>query len=179
MIKRLSILIIAVMLIPAFISAQEQTYMRPDGKFYKSNKVPTSYEVMKVKHEPKVNVNSQAPQFGPLAGVDGLLDTLFYPRPATGNSNFGVFGQDVFIQWFEAPADLTIKGFAFLSTDDAGVANGAVLEGKIVSVNLTKEELLALPVGLDGYYEATGNGFNNTGFPFRFHITIEHRVNRS
>lgn len=161
MIKRLSILLIAVMLIPAFISAQEQTYMRPDGKFYKSNKVPTSYEVMKVKHEPKVNVNSQAPQFGPLAGVDGLLDTLFYPRPATGNSNFGVFGQDVFIQWFEAPADLTIKGFAFLSTDDAGVANGAVLEGKIVSVNLTKAELLALPVGLDGYYEATGNGFNN------------------
>ena len=36
MIKRLSILLIAVMLIPAFISAQEQTYMRPDGKFYKS-----------------------------------------------------------------------------------------------------------------------------------------------
>ena len=45
------------------------------------------------------------------------------------------------MQWFKAPADLTIKGFAFLSTDDAGVANGAILEGKIVSVNWTEEQL--------------------------------------
>ena len=162
MIKRLSILIIAVMLIPAFTSAQEQTYMRPDGKFYKSDKVPTSYEVMKMKHLPKENVNTQAPQSGPLAGVDGLLDTLFYPRPATGNSNFGVFGKDAFLQWFKAPADLTIKGFAFLSTDNAGVANGAIFEGKIVSVNWTEAQLLAnSSPRREGYYEATGNGFNN------------------
>ncbi|MFZ1518072.1 MAG: T9SS type A sorting domain-containing protein [Ignavibacteriaceae bacterium] len=162
MIKRLSILLIAVMLIPAFISAQEQTYMRPDGKFYKSSKVPTSYEVMKAKHLPKEQIKNQVPQFGPLAGVNGLLDTLSYPRPATGNSNFGVFGQDVFVQWFKAPADLTIKGFAFLSTDDAGVANGAVYEGKIVAVNWTEEQLMANTTPrLEGYYEANGNGYNN------------------
>lgn len=159
MIKRLSILLIAVMLIPAFISAQEQTYMRPDGKFYKSSKVPTSYEVMKVKHLPKDN---EIQPLGPLAGTDGLLDTLRYPRPSTGNSNFGAFGKDVFLQWFKAPADLTIKGFAFLSTDDAGVANGAILEGKIVSVNWTEEQLMAnLPARREGYYEATGNGYND------------------
>jgi hypothetical protein len=161
MIKKLSILLVAVMLIPAFVNAQEQTYMRPDGKFYKSNKVPTSYEVMKMKHLPKETFNSNTMPAGPLAGVNGLLDTLFYPRPATGNSNFGVFGQDSYLQWFKAPAELIIKGFAFLSTDDAGVANGAIFEGKIVSVNMPEDSLFAQPVHWDGYYEATGNGYNN------------------
>jgi hypothetical protein len=161
MIRSLSIILIAVMLIPAFIIAQEQTYMRPDGKFYKSNKVPSSYEVMKMKHPPVQKSNTSILPSGPLAGVNGLLDTLDYHPFESPGSNFGVFGQDAFIQWFVAPADLTIKGFAFLSTDDAGVVNGAVLEGKIVSVNLTQDELMAQPVHRYGYYEATGNGYND------------------
>ena len=157
MIKRLSILLIAVMLIPAFISAQEQTYLRPDGKFYKSSKVPTSYEAMKMKH-PRVQ-QSNIP--GPLAGVNGLLDTLRYDFESPG-SNFGLNGQDILIQWFEAPADLIIKGFAYSCTEQLG---GVISEGKIVSINLSKDELMALPVEHYGYYEATGNGYNDiTGF---------------
>jgi hypothetical protein len=161
MIKRLSILLIAVMLIPAFISAQEQTYMRPDGKFYKSSKVPTSYEVMKMKHARVPNSNTNVMPSGPLAGVDGLLDTLKYPMESPG-SNFGLNGQDILMQWFKAPADLTIKGFGYYATENLG---GLLSEGKIVSVNLTEDQLMALPVKQYGYYQATGNGYNDiTGY---------------
>jgi hypothetical protein len=148
------------MLVPAFINAQEQTYMRPDGKFYKSNKVPTSYEVMKVKYSPKDRSKSNILPLGPLAGVNGLFDILRYTFESPG-SNFGTFGQDRYIQWYKAPADLIIKGFAFSCTDVTGVAAGALFEGKIVSVNLSEDVLLNLPVERYGYYEATGNGYND------------------
>ena len=162
MIKSLSIILIAVMLVPAFIIAQEQTYMRPDGKFYRSNKVPTSYEVMKVKHAPKKTVNSNILPSGPLAGVNGVLDTLRYTM-VPPLSNFGLNGQDILIQWFKAPADLTIKGFAYYSEENLN--NSVITEGKIVSVNLTEAQLMAGTVHWDGYYEATGNGYNDiTGF---------------
>jgi len=158
MIKRLSVLLFAVLLFSVYVNAQ-QTYMRPDGKFYKSDKIPTSFEVMKMKHARPEKNNSITS--GPLAGVNGLLDTLRYPQTSPG-SNFGLNGQDIFLQWFKAPAELIIKGFAYYATENLG---GVVAEGKIVSVNLTEEQLMAQPVHQYGYYEATGNGYNNiTGF---------------
>jgi hypothetical protein len=166
MLRKLSVLLIALTFLPAILFAQERTFMRPDGKFYKSNKVPSSWEIMKMKHAP-VNTNNQVIQFnkGPMS-VNGLIDTLRYSAADPGsdpnfNTNFGLFGQDRMIQWFQASADLTIKAFGFNSTDDAGVINGAILEGKIVGVNLTYDELVAVPVERDGYYEAIGNGYND------------------
>jgi hypothetical protein len=159
MFKKLFTVLFIMVLFSAFTNAQERTFMRPDGKIYKSKNLPTSMEVMKVKHktdEVKPITTSLAKSS---ANPNGVIDTLRYPNP-TG-SNFGVFGQDWFIQWFKAPADLTIKGFAFLSTDNAGTANGAKFEGKIVKVNLTEEQLLAQGDTRQGYYPATGNGFND------------------
>lgn len=161
MFKKLFTVLFVVVLFSAFMNAQDRTFVRPDGKFYKSKGVPSSYEVMKVKHTPGEIKNVTSPLSKSSANPTGVIDTLRYPMPSSGLSNFGVFGQDWYLQWFKAPADLTIKGFAFVSQDDAGVANGAKFEGKIVKVNLTEAELLAQVDTRQGYYPATGNGFND------------------
>ena len=162
MFKNLFTVLFALVLFSALINAQERTFMRPDGKFYKSKDLPSSIEVMKMKR----SLDEARPIAGSLAKSSanalGVIDTLRYPFPSSGNSNFGAFGQDVLLQWFKAPADLTIKSFAFYIADDQGrVDNGAVFEGKIVKVSLTEAQALAQVDTRQGYYAATGNGFND------------------
>jgi len=128
MFKKLFTVLFILVLFAAFTNAQERTFMRPDGKFYKSKDLPSSIEVMKMKS----TFEEVKPITGPLAkssaNPNGLIDTLRYPFPSSGNSNFGAFGQDVVIQWFKAPADLTIKSFAFYCADSQGKDdNGAWL----------------------------------------------------
>lgn len=158
MLKKLSVLLMALTFLPAILFAQDKMVMRPDGKFYKMKGNETSLEIMKMKPFDK---KSEAITLNKVPGSTlGLLDTLGY-NDGSFNTNFGLFGQDWMVQWFKAPADMTIKGVAFLSTDDAGVANGAILEVKLVKVSLSEAELLAVPVEWDGYYTASGNGYNN------------------
>ncbi len=159
MFKKLFTVLFIIVLFTAFMNAQERTFMRPDGKFYTSKGVPSSIEVMKVKHNFSDVKPIKAPLAKSSANPNGVIDTLRYPIP--GTTGFITYGQDIYLQWFKAPADLTIKGFAFICNDSRGVANGAALEGKIVKVNLTEEQLLAQGDVNHGVYPATGNGYND------------------
>ena len=138
--------------------AQDRMVMRPDGKFYRFKGIENSFEVMKIK--PNTNKEQIRPTFQNTVSANGIIDTLGY-NDGTFNTDFGFFGQDWMLQWFVAPADLIIKGFAFMPTDNSGLLNGAYLESKIVRVNLTEDQLLNAPVEPDGYYQASGNGYNN------------------
>ena len=46
--------------------------------------------------------------------------------------NFGFFGQDWVLQWFVAPAEITIKGLGFYCTDNP---DNTPAEVKIVRLN--------------------------------------------
>lgn len=158
MLKKLSVLIMVLTLLPLSLFAQERMVMRPDGKFYKMKGNESSFEIMKMK--PFDKKNEVVPLNKIPGSTLGLLDTLGY-NDGSFNTNFGLFGQDWMIQWFYTEADMIIKGVAFQSTDITGVANGAIHEVKLVKINLSKDELLAVPIEWDGYYTASGNGYND------------------
>ena len=83
-----------------------------------------------------------------------LIDTLYTaPNPSAFTSHFVFTGQDILIQWFVAPADLTLKevGFAFHSA----YLPLADVETKIVAAQpgVTIEDLQFLDNELWGYYK--------------------------
>ena len=63
------------------------------------------------------------------------------------------------LQWFVAPADMIINkaGFSSGSSTAAGLEDAV----KLVTVNWTKDEMLAAGVTNWGYYTAAGNGYND------------------
>ena len=138
--------------------AQDRMVMRPDGKFYRFKGNENSFEVMKIKpnsDQQRVNPTIRNP-----LSVNDVIDTLGY-NDGSFNTNFGFFGQDWMLQWFVAPADLIIKGFADWITDNLPPFLPPILEGKIVSIKLNEEQLISAPVEWEGYYPASGNGYND------------------
>ncbi len=97
----------------------------------------------------------------------GTLDTLTHVKlGGTWNTNFGFFGQDVFLQFFEAPADLIIKAAGFAVTDVTGVAAGSNVSVRLIRTNWSLDQFKAF-AGKNfwaGYYEAAGDGFNGVDF---------------
>jgi len=92
-------------------------------------------------------------------------DTLSY-RSLGGywHTNFGFFGQDVMLQWFEAPADMTIKGIGFTCADDTGAEN-ATISLRLIRLNWTKEQLKNFSTDTQiGYYPSDADGMNNIDF---------------
>ncbi|MFZ1518564.1 MAG: T9SS type A sorting domain-containing protein [Ignavibacteriaceae bacterium] len=158
MLQKVVYLFVVIMISSMALFAQDRMVMRPDAKFYKFNGNESTFEVMKIK--PNTNKQQIRSTFQNPVSVNGIIDTLGY-NDGTFNTDFGCFGQDWMLQWFVAPADLIIKGFAFLATDNSGLLNGAYLESKIVKVNLTEDQLLITQVERDGFYHASGNGYNN------------------
>ena len=57
-----------------------------------------------------------------------------------GQSNFGIFGQEVLLQWFKAPTDLTIKSVGVYCM---GNDNNTTAELKIVRLNWDETQLMA------------------------------------
>ncbi|NOX18286.1 MAG: hypothetical protein GXO87_08390, partial [Chlorobi bacterium] len=84
---------------------------------------------------------------------------LFYQAAIDDGINFGFFGQDWIVQWFEAPADIIIHKYGINCYDVE--TEGAEIEMKLVKLNWTKEQLLNAEEKNWGYYEADGNGFND------------------
>ena len=84
---------------------------------------------------------------------------LFYEVAIDDGINFGFFGQDWIVQWFEAPADMIIRKFGINCYDVE--TEGTEIEMKLVKLNWTKEQLLNAGEKNWGYYEAEGNGFND------------------
>jgi len=80
------------------------------------------------------------------------------------HTNFGFFGQDVMLQCFEAPADMTIKGIGFTCADDTGAEN-ATISLRLIRLNWTKEQLKNFSTDTQiGYYPSDADGMNNIDF---------------
>ncbi|MDP3149477.1 MAG: T9SS type A sorting domain-containing protein [Ignavibacteria bacterium] len=160
MIRKLSMFFFLVLFTQVFLVAQQKMILRPDNTLEKITKSFDGREVMKAQPS-KHAVQSKAIKSHTLSkSVNGIIDTLF--MDVDWDSNFGAFGQDWVMQWFQAPTDLIIKQVGF-STYDQSSPN---VEIKIVRVKWTPAELLAAGEKNWGYYQATGNGFNDiTAFP--------------
>jgi len=105
-------------------------------------------------------VNSLFSQFQSLTGLstNTNLDTTWYRNHFNFDSEVGFTGQESLIQWFEAPADMKIKAFAFTcSRNDSTIG----IEFQICKLNYSSEELRNMTDKRLGYYPGIGNGFND------------------
>ncbi len=90
------------------------------------------------------------------------IDTVKY----WGNYNisFGFYGQDVMMQFFQAPADMQIKAVGFAVADSAQYP-GKTVSVRLVKLNWTAEDLMNINVPkYMGYYPSEGDGFNNADY---------------
>src|SRR3990172_2241443 len=156
MLRRIVTILAVVILLPAFLSAQEKTILRPDGKIIKHKGDLKTLEVQSIKERKTGNqVVTKSFSGGPNSTL-ATRDTLRYPGGWT--TGFIFYGQDVMLQWFKCPADLDLLqvGFACNENND-----GMFAEVKVVSVNWTVAELKNAGEVRRGYYEALGNGYND------------------
>ncbi|PIW98019.1 MAG: hypothetical protein COZ80_12775, partial [Ignavibacteria bacterium CG_4_8_14_3_um_filter_37_9] len=156
MTKKLSMFLFLVLFTQVFVLGQQKMILTPDNKLEKVTNYFDGHETIMVPQN-KRTVQNQAIQTSKLfKGVNGTIDTLRI-NDGSFNTNFGEFGQDWMMQWYEAPADLTIKQIGYSTTD----ASWAAVELKIVKVNWTRAQLAATGEKNWGYYPAVGNGFND------------------
>jgi hypothetical protein len=91
------------------------------------------------------------------ANPQATPDTLSYVTE-DWNTNFGFFSGNVMMQYFVAPADLTIKGAGFSCSDETGSATADV-SVRLLKLNYTYEQLLGIEQNSDfGYYESENDG---------------------
>jgi hypothetical protein len=134
--------------------AQQKTILRPDGKLYIIGTEINTYELnqinsndlLKIKMD---NLNER--------NIYQLIDTIGY-NDGTFDTSATLNMMDRLLQWFKAPADLTIKSFAFYCTQNDG---NYWIENNIVKVQWNEDSLLTATELPRGYYEALNNGFNN------------------
>ncbi len=165
MLRKIATILFSIVLLPAFLSAQETSVITPGGKIYINKGELKNSDVRKPEKGKAITSDTYksmtSNRLNSSNSLLGTIDTLIYPPPY--GAWFSQGGQDWQVMWFEAPADLDLLqvGFACYANDDALTA-----EVKVVSFNWTKEEILNnTSAGYVGYYEATGNGFNDiTGF---------------
>jgi hypothetical protein len=154
MLNRVTLLFIIALLIPAVVLPQSKTVLRADGKIYT---VKANDEVRPVKNG---TAQYNLPKAGPVvrtqpSSPNNLIDTLSYSGSSA--ANFGMFGQDWMLQWYEAPADLFVHKVAVAAlAADTDFRN---VEVKVVKGNWTLEEFKSAGETRWGYYPAAGNGF--------------------
>ena len=90
-----------------------------------------------------------------VANPQATPDTLTYSPTGT---NFGMFSGNVMMQYFVAPADLTIKGAGFACSDDAGAATADV-SVRLLKLNWTYDQLISFTAAANiGVYPSEGDG---------------------
>ena len=156
MLRRITTLIFILALLPVFVTAQNRAVLKSTGKLIKQNREVLPVAANKVKTTTLQKVDLKKVMIKP----DGTLDTLSYNSLMNTISNFGLAGQDVFLQWYVAPADLNIRAVGINSTD---VAAGSGVEVKVVACGngWTPSKLKAQNDKIQGYWIAKGNGFND------------------
>jgi hypothetical protein len=154
------------LLLPVFANAQEVIEMKAeeDAKvYYLHNGKFFQKDVVDKAEKPKHNDSRKRNIFGDVyLDPNDLADTLSYrnffsPPP---NSNFGFFGQDRMVMWFEAPSDMRIvaAGVMCVAKDDTLTPTSL----KLINFAWTMEEMSAITTATQlGWYEAAGNGFND------------------
>ena len=91
----------------------------------------------------------------------GELDTINY-RDLGGNfnTNFGMFGQDIMLTWYQAHADMTIKAIGYTLSDALGF-DFTDIQFRILKLNWTPADFTAFAGATkQGYYPSIGDGFN-------------------
>ena len=155
--KLFTVTFVAVLLLSAFLSAQDHSVLRPDGKIIKYKGNLKNLEVQSIKGQKSGNQLVTDRYSGGNSLLLGTIDTLRYPGLTT--SNFGIFGQEWLLQWFVAPADLNLMQVAFACYENA---DAMTVEVKVVKGNWSLEKFKnAKTQKIWGYYEATGNGYND------------------
>ena len=109
--KLFTVTFVAVLLLSAFLSAQDHSVLRPDGKIIKYKGNLKNLEVQSIKGQKSGNQLVTDRYSGGNSLLLGTIDTLRYPGLTT--SNFGIFGQEWLLQWFVAPADLNLMPVTF------------------------------------------------------------------
>jgi len=139
------------------LSAQKNLILRSDGAQFKNYGQLYSSEVLPF--NPQKNKKAVRQFYEDNNTLTDCNDILFYQFPIDAGANFGFFGQDWFVQWFEAPADMTINraGFNVNAVD----AEGLTVALKLVTVNWTRPQIVSASETSLGYYPAEGNGFGN------------------
>jgi Secretion system C-terminal sorting domain len=148
------------LLLCATLLSAQKTFIKPIGQAGPANEI---LQIKKVVKNYKGFKNTKPYDTG-LAGITGVIDTLSWATHASYNVNFGFFGQDVMVQWFEAPTDMNIKAVSFTCTDDENTS----VRVKLVSFRWDREQIQETQnIGAThwGYYEANGNGYNDVS-PF-------------
>jgi len=158
MLKRITILLIMLALLPILSVAQQKALLKPGGKtiYLNSNQDPKEvFEVSSAKHHAKTLFKNS-----PLS-TNGLIDTLSNDdiTSSTYTSTFGGYGQDILVGWFEAPADLKILSVGYDCGD-----NPSSLQGELKLYKLgngwTASKLKSITSAKSlGYWIAKGNGF--------------------
>jgi len=167
MFKKLFTISLALALFSTVLVAQNRVILKPDGEKFKLNNSLDLREAIRVSEFTKNNNRAAKNVFGSYDfTAAGKADTLAYPKiGGIWNTNFGFFGQDLMLQWFEAPADLTIKAISYSCSDDVGALAGATVSLRLIKLNWTVAELKAFDEATYmGYYPSDGDGFNNVDF---------------
>jgi len=142
MFKRLFTISLVLALFASFTMAQNFQVLKPDGKktqLENASSMKEAIKVSKLENLSGVAASSVFPTFNYTAA--GLADSINYRKVGgTWNTNFGMFGQDLMFQFFEATADMDIKGIGFTVSDDAGAAN-ATVSFRLIKLNWTAEQM--------------------------------------
>jgi hypothetical protein len=169
MLRRFTILLVILALLPILSVAQQKALLKPGGKtvYLNSNQDPKEvFEVSVNKYHSKTLSKSN-----PMS-VNGKIDTLSNNDLASGTytSTFGAFGQDVLVGWFQAPADLKILSVGYDCGDNPGVVAGELKLYKLGN-GWTAAKLKSITSAKSlGYWIAKGNGFNDIA-PFEDEAT--------
>jgi Secretion system C-terminal sorting domain len=94
--------------------------------------------------------------------TEGIIDTLNYYQKGLFNSNFSFMDQDVEFVWFEAPSDLIIKAAGFSCGVISETATDPKVSLRLIKLNWTKEQLLAIKDPLYMGYYPDNDGMNNS-----------------
>jgi len=170
--QRITTIMLALTILPAFLYAQEVIIL-PDSKLVKDVKNSENLEVRYTKRiNQGIRINQNVAEDllytnDRLNYVDTLYTITDPYNPISYGSNFSFLGQDVLIQWFEAPADLYLQqvGFSFYSAYDPV----AVLEMKIIESGYPMDSLQYLNNELWGYF-LSPDGCHDSALAF-FDIT--------
>ena len=163
MFKRLFTISLLLAFFASFTMAQNFQVLRPNGEKTQLKPASNINEAIMATKLTSLSGNVAKSVFTtPTTTLAGVADSMSY-RSAGGsfNTNFGFTGQDVMMMWFEAPADMNIKGIGFTISDDDGAAN-ATISFRLVKLNWTADQLKDFSAATYmGNYPADGNGYNN------------------
>jgi flagellar hook capping protein FlgD len=157
MLKKLTTLFLMLIFASSLSFGQDFKVLKADGDI-----IPVkNKKTLKESIQSTMNTSSVKHVFNNVQGTIDTIDIATDFGTELASNNFVYYGSDVMLQWFEAPADLTIKaaGFNVQTADDAEVTYSV----RLVKLNWTKEQLLAVatPIFM-GTYPDPDDGQNGS-----------------